>query len=79
MRPALIAADELDAAEYKRIYPDIEDAKVFMVQGARRMEGFRPSAVYATPKARYHEDFEEAFHIMRNNFVLCNRTAPRIL
>lgn len=79
MIPALIAANELDAAEYKRIYPDIEDAKVFMVAGARRMEGFRPSAVYATPKARHHEDFEKAYYTMRNNFVLCNRTAPRIL
>lgn len=79
MRAALIAASEPDAADYKRRYPDIEDAKVFMVTKPRMIEGFRPNAVYATLEARRHKDFEEAFHTMRNNFVLCNRTAPRIL
>ena len=80
MRPALIATSEWDAVRYINIYPALREAKVFMVNKEPMMQGFRPSAVHATPRAKGHAEFEAAYRTMWNNYVLCNPgKAPRIL
>jgi hypothetical protein len=76
---ALLAVSPKDAEKYKRIFPDIADAKVFYVDDPSRMQGYRCTAAYATPLARFHKGYEKAWYTMHNNYTLCNVGAPRVL
>jgi hypothetical protein len=79
MNAALLAVNQADADDYQRIYPDTADAKVFMVDEPRKMEGYRVHAVHATHEARHHEGYEEAWWTMHVNRTHTTRLAPRIL
>jgi hypothetical protein len=79
MNVALFAIDQGDADNYKRVYPDIADAKVFIVDDPSRMEGYRVHAAHATPRARDHERYEEAWWTMFYNYQHTSRLAPRVI
>jgi len=79
MRDTLLAVSEADANNYMGIYPDLLGARVFIVSQPERMQGARVQAVYATPEARHHAGYEEAYRTMLNSYLLCTKKAPRIL
>lgn len=76
----LLAVSEEDAETYRSHRSgDVQTARVVMVVDRRRLDGIRISGAYATPRARNHPDYREAYHKLKNAFILCNREAPRIV
>ena len=75
----LLAVDEQDAEQYKERFPELAGVRVFTIDDRARLEGARITGAYATAAARWHDDYDRAYRIVHNSFVLTQRLAPRIL
>lgn len=76
----LIAIDDEDARVYReRFGESLRGVRSIAVSESRKAEGLRVTAVYATPAAHVHPDYDEMYWTLLHGYLLTTKNPPRVI
>ncbi|MBM4707918.1 hypothetical protein GS982_01375 [Rhodococcus hoagii] len=78
MIPIILHVGPRDLGRFTSSYPQLKDVHPVSVLSRTATEGLRVNAVYATPEARFHDNFAHHYRILERSMKL-GRNPRRVL